>query len=160
MITTIVELENIKESHKNKKIGFCSGVFDLMHKGHLNFIKQARMACDILVVAVNSDFYVTEIKKTFTIIDQDTRMQLIDSLKFVDYVLLLDPGKRLEIVKMLKPNVITLPDNHDTQEKVLNEFKSLGIEINIILYTKDVSTTEIKKAFKEKFDLSGSGAPS
>jgi len=47
---------------KGKKTGFTSGVFDLIHAGHVTYLEQAKEACDILIVGVNSDSSVREIK--------------------------------------------------------------------------------------------------
>jgi len=144
------ELGAIREKHKGKKIGFASGVFDLMHQGHLNFINQAKAICDILVVAVNTDKYVKDIKKSNSIMDEISRIALVDSLKGVDYTIFLETSSRLKILGFLKPNVITLPCNHQDSNERLEIYKAMNIKINITPYTKGVSTTQIKKKFSVK----------
>ncbi len=75
---------------KKYKIGFTTGVFDLFHIGHLNFLKSAKAYCDFLVVGVNTDDIALKHKGAVPIINQYDRMQIIASLECVDSVILCD----------------------------------------------------------------------
>ena len=142
MIISLEQLGIVREKHINVIIGFCSGVYDLLHKGHINVIQQAKQSCDVLVVAVNDDWYVENVKGTTPVMNQDSRIQAVDSLPFVDYCCFLSTKDRAHIFENLKPDIIILPDNHETS---LEDLRARGIRVKIVPYTKGISTTILKK---------------
>lgn len=83
------ELEKIREKHKNKKIVFCSGCFDMTHAGHVLFFEDCKKLGDILVVMVGADAVIKRDKgDERPIINEHLRLKMVDSLKPVDYVFL------------------------------------------------------------------------
>lgn len=66
------------------KIGYTAGVFDLFHVGHLNLLERCKEKCDILIVGVCNDEYVTKIKKRKPIFSQEERIKILNALKMVD----------------------------------------------------------------------------
>ena len=70
---------------KNKKIVLCHGVFDLVHPGHLNYLKKAKQLGDILIVSVTSDKYVNK-GPGRPVFDIHQRISFLADLKFVDKV--------------------------------------------------------------------------
>lgn len=124
----------IRKRHKNKKIIFCSGGFDLAHAGHVLFFEECKKRGDILVVGVGNDHILGKNKgKNRPILNQHLRLKLIDSLKPVDYCFL-DESKEgnhpLDIVeggfKNLMPDVyITNEDAFDMpyRKKLASKYK-------------------------------------
>ncbi|MDO8574172.1 MAG: adenylyltransferase/cytidyltransferase family protein [bacterium] len=81
------DLSVIREKHKNQKIVFASGGFDLMHAGHALFFEDCKKQGDVLVVAIPDDEIIKRDKgKHRPILNQYLRIKMVDSLKPVDYV--------------------------------------------------------------------------
>lgn len=99
------ELARLKRS--GKKIGFTNGCFDCCHLGHLTSLKAAKRLCDILVVGVNTDAWIRKHKgKGRPVQDEATRLALLASLEYVDYVVPFGEETALPLVKKLRPQVI------------------------------------------------------
>jgi D-beta-D-heptose 7-phosphate kinase/D-beta-D-heptose 1-phosphate adenosyltransferase len=79
---------------KSKVIGFTHGAFDLFHDGHLHLLKEARKQCDYLLVGVNTDASIKIYKGgNRPVFNQKYRAELLDNLKLVDAVLIIDFAK-------------------------------------------------------------------
>jgi D-glycero-beta-D-manno-heptose 1-phosphate adenylyltransferase len=114
MIVTLDDLADIRSKHKDKKIVLTSGTFDMLHVGHLRYLKAVKVDGDILVVMLSGDARVRGRKGTERpIIPESDRAQMLDALKVVDYVFIdpadfkegqLDPV-HAEILARLKPDV-------------------------------------------------------
>lgn len=89
MIINYSDLSKIREKHKNSIIGIVKGSWDLFHYDHLQLLKKNKEKVDILVVEVKTDNDLKEKGKNRPIISQTERMEIIDSIKYVDYTLLL-----------------------------------------------------------------------
>ncbi|MFH1162102.1 MAG: adenylyltransferase/cytidyltransferase family protein [Candidatus Jorgensenbacteria bacterium] len=113
MIIDSSELERVREMHRDKKIVFAGGCFDVTHAGHVIFLEECKKYGDILVVEVGSDARVKRNKgEGLPIFNQHMRIKMIDSLKPVDYAFF-EPFLhnethpleiKDEILKNLKPN--------------------------------------------------------
>ncbi len=84
-----------------------SGVFDLLHSGHLHFLEEARKLGDELVVVVATDKTVRE-KKHEPITNEEMRLNMVSALRPVDLAVLGKEGDMFEIVAELKPDIIAL----------------------------------------------------
>jgi D-beta-D-heptose 7-phosphate kinase / D-beta-D-heptose 1-phosphate adenosyltransferase len=83
------DLENIRKKHKDQKIVFCSGSFDLPHAGHVIFFEECKKLGDILVVGVGGDKIIRQNKGPGRpIMNEHVRLKMISSLKPVDYCLI------------------------------------------------------------------------
>ena len=104
-----------------------SGVFDLLHSGHLHFLEEARKLGDELVVVVATDKTVRE-KKHEPITNQEMRLKMVTALRPVDLAVLGKEGDMFEIVAELKPDIIALGFDqlHD-----INQIEGLLAERNI-----------------------------
>ena len=69
-----------------KKIGYTTGVFDLFHIGHLNILKRARLECDYLIVGITTDELAMSVKGEKPFIPFEERVEIVESIKFVDEV--------------------------------------------------------------------------
>lgn len=134
------KLRGIRKEHKNKKIVFCSGSFDLIHAGHVLFFENCKKYGDILVVGVGNDHILRRNKgKGRPILNQHVRLKMIDSLKPVDYCFLDESGAKnhpLDIVegglKYLKPDIYIINEdasNISYREQLLLKY---GIKMKIL----------------------------
>lgn len=91
---------------ENYKIGFTSGAFDILHKSHLDLLRNAKAQCNILVVGVNSDRSIREYKSLDRpIIPEDQRVELVDAIKYVDYTFIFDEPNNNKNIEILRPNI-------------------------------------------------------
>jgi D-beta-D-heptose 7-phosphate kinase/D-beta-D-heptose 1-phosphate adenosyltransferase len=93
--------------HKNLKVGFTNGCFDLIHPGHVSLLTQARGACDRLVVGLNSDASVKRLKgPTRPVQSEASRATVLASMTSVDLVVIFDEDTPYEVISLLKPDVL------------------------------------------------------
>lgn len=98
-------IEDLKKN--NKKVVFTNGCFDILHTGHTRYLKEARLAGDLLIVAVNSDQSVRNLKgEKRPIVTLDERMEVLSELWFVDFVVSFDEADPYNVIKALRPNIL------------------------------------------------------
>lgn len=91
---------------KGQIVGFTSGVFDLMHSGHVQYLSQARARCDVLIVGMNSDASVRALKGPLRpICSQEERTAVVAGLESVSFVFLFDEANNNTNVELLKPDI-------------------------------------------------------
>jgi len=127
-IINFADLAGIRSKHKDKKIVFCSGTFDLTHAGHVLFFEDCREYGDIIVVAVGSDFNAKLFSKGKgrPVQNEHVRLKMVSSLKPVDYAFI-DPNAEnnnwFPLLKVffekLKPDYYII--NKDASDIVLRE---------------------------------------
>jgi D-beta-D-heptose 7-phosphate kinase/D-beta-D-heptose 1-phosphate adenosyltransferase len=103
------ELKKILADHQKtgKKIVFTNGCYDLIHVGHVRYLKEAKSHGDILVVAVNSDSSVQKLKgEKRPLIPEQERAEVLSALNCVDYVMIFDEVDPHNIISYLKPDVL------------------------------------------------------
>ncbi len=108
-ITTARELLPILEKRRRsgKKIVFTNGCFDILHAGHVRYLRKARSAGDLLVVGLNSDRSVRGLKgEGRPLVSQEERAELLAALEMVDYVVIFDEPTPRELIKTLRPRVL------------------------------------------------------
>lgn len=140
---------------KGKRV-MATGVFDIMHPGHLHFLRHAKDLGDELVVVVARDSTVENLKR-HPIVSERTRREMIEALEVVDGAYLGYENDRYRIVEELRPDIIALGYDQKDQENDLRSFlRSKGIDVEIIRIDKrsgDVeATSEILKRIKEAGD--------
>ena len=148
-IKTLEELESVilREKKKGKEVVMANGCFDLLHVGHVRYLEAARLEGDLLVVAINSDASVRQIKgpgRPF--VPQEERLELVAALEAVDYVFLFYDLTLDRILLRLKPQVQA--KGTDYTEKTVPErgtVLSYGGRIAICGDPKDHSSTELGK---------------
>ncbi len=85
--------------------GLINGVFDLLHIGHIEIIKEAKSICDILILALNSDVSTSKIKgRGRPIICEDERIRIVSAIEDVDFVTIFDEETASEILKIIRPD--------------------------------------------------------
>ncbi|MFH1824308.1 MAG: D-glycero-beta-D-manno-heptose 1-phosphate adenylyltransferase [Candidatus Firestonebacteria bacterium] len=92
---------------KDKKIVFTNGCFDLLHIGHIRYLKKAKKLGDILIVGINSDNSIRRLKgKKRPIVPQDDRAEILSEFPFVDFVTIFKENNPLNIIKKILPDVL------------------------------------------------------
>jgi D-beta-D-heptose 7-phosphate kinase/D-beta-D-heptose 1-phosphate adenosyltransferase len=100
-----VRVKNWRE--EKLKVGFTNGCFDLLHPGHVSLLRQARGACDRLVVALNSDSSVSRLKGEGRPVQNETaRATVMASLATVDLVVIFGEDTPLDLIETLRPDVL------------------------------------------------------
>jgi len=126
------------------KVGFTNGVFDLLHPGHISLIRQARAACDKLVVGINSDASVKRLKgETRPVQNEAARSAVLSSLADIDQVVIFGEDTPLELIKTIRPDVLVKGADY-TVDKVVGgtEVKSWGGKVILATLIDGQSTTK------------------
>lgn len=130
------------------RIGYTTGVFDLFHVGHLNILRRSKEKCDFLIVGVSTDELTYELKGKFPTIPFSQRMEIIQSIRYVDQVVPETSIDKLEAWERLHYDVLF--KGSDAQQKEIyrryeRELKKVGADVFYFPYTVGVSSTEIKE---------------
>jgi rfaE bifunctional protein nucleotidyltransferase chain/domain len=133
-----------------KKIVLVGGCFDLLHFGHIHFLKQAKSHGDCLVVALESDENVRRMKgDARPIHTQAQRKEMLESLSFVDEVIALPPmhddRDYDELVSKLKPSVIAVTEGDHIIEKKGKQAQKVGARFVVIPKIHTPSTSQLVK---------------
>ena len=153
-IKKIKELRKIVAAakKKGKKIAFTNGCFDILHLGHIRYLEKAAKEADILIVAVNSDASVRKIKgKPRPLISEKARASVVAALECVNYVIIFSQSTPLNLIKVLKPDV--LAKGSDWREKDIvgkDIVASCGGKVISIDFVKGYSTSSIISKIKSK----------
>lgn len=154
-IIPVDELAKIRDElkHKNKKIVFTNGCFDIIHAGHVDYLTKAKEFGDVLIVALNSDESVTRIKGSKRpIVPLPERAFVISQLKAVDYVTVFEEDTPYETIKKLVPDILVKGADWSKENIVGKDIvENAGGSIETIEFVNFQSTTNIIKTIVEKF---------
>lgn len=131
-------------------IGYTTGVYDLFHIGHLNLLKNAKGLCDKLIVGVTVDELVSY-KGKKALIPFEDRIEIVRSCKYVDAAVPQYDMDKLAACKKLNAQILFVGDDWYATEKwqeYEKEFEKEGIKIIYFPYTKNTSSTQIRKALQ------------
>lgn len=130
-----------------KKIVFTNGVFDIIHKGHVEYLNRAKDLGDILVVAINSDSSVRRIKgEKRPIVPESDRAYVVSNLKSVDYVCLFEEDTPYETIKIIRPDILVKGADWKVEDVVGRDIvEAIGGKVVTIKYIEGRSTTNIIK---------------
>jgi len=145
-------LEELPELLKGKKVVLANGCFDILHVGHVRYLNGARVLGDVLVVAINSDRSVREVKGAGRpILDQNERVTLVSALKSVDYVVLFDEPDVNRVLEVLMPAIHAKGADY-TEDSVpeRNKVLAYGGSVRITGDAKNHSTRDIIQRILEK----------
>ena len=142
LIKKIVQLKK-----ENVSIGFTNGCFDLLHKGHIYSISEAKKKCDYLIIAINSDISVSIIKgPNRPIDDQVNRVLKLSKLDDVDAIIIFYDDNPLELIKDINPDILFKGADYKDKEIIGSEFIiENGGKVEIIDILNGYSTTNIIK---------------
>lgn len=143
-------VDDFRKSNANKKIVFTNGCFDIMHVGHVRYLKEAAKLGDILVVGMNSDASVKRLKGPKRPINSELeRAEMMCALSFVDYVVIFEEDTPLELIKKIKPDILVKGGDYSNEYVVgTEEVESRGGKLVLIPFVEGKSTTNIIKKIK------------
>lgn len=155
-LTNIEEFLPIRKNLKlqNKKVVFTNGCFDIVHSGHVDYLNKAKDLGDILVIGLNSDRSVREIKgEKRPIVNQEERAFVLKNLKCVDYVILFDEPTPKEIIDKIIPDILIKGGDWAIENIVGREVvEANGGEVKTIQFVTFQSTTNIIKKVLETYN--------
>lgn len=149
MILALQKLKKIVKKIKSngKSIVLTNGCFDILHAGHITLLKKAKQLADVLIVALNTDKSVKRLKgNKRPILNQKERALIVDSIKYVDYVVLFDEDTPYRVIGELKPDVLVKGADYKIKDIVGYGIVPKIVRIKIV---KGKSTTNIIKKIKK-----------
>lgn len=139
-------IHRIMERKENgERIIFVNGCFDILHMGHINMLKAAKNAGDVLIVGINSDESVKRIKGSSRPINsQEDRCALLNTIKYIDYVVVFNEDNPCELIKEIKPHIIFKGSDYKGKKIPEDEIlEKINCEIRYIEKSMDQSTSNI-----------------
>lgn len=130
---------------QGRKVVFTNGCFDLIHSGHIHLFKEAKKHGDILIIAVNDDLSVMQIKgPTRPIFPLEERLEVLESIEDIDYLIAFSEETPQRLISVLLPDVLVKGGDWKPEEVVgKREVEEAGGKVVIISYLPSRSTTEI-----------------
>ena len=140
----------LKDYDSNKIIGFTNGCFDLLHTGHISYLKSAKQKCDILILGLNSDESIRKLKgKNRPIVELKDRVEILSSFPFIDKIVIFDEVTPIKLIKRIKPNIIFKGKDYKKQDVVgFRESKKWQGRVILIDFIKNKSTTNLIERIK------------
>ena len=149
MITNIEDFIEIRKKikEKNQKIIFTNGCFDIIHRGHIEYLNESKSLGDILIVGLNSDESVRKLKGEKRPVNKELdRAAVLDNIKSVDYVIIFGEETPYELIKKVIPDILVKGGDWKESEIVGADIvKNNGGVVKSLKYIKNYSTTEILK---------------
>ncbi len=130
---------------EGKRIVFTNGCFDLLHIGHVRYLREAKMKGDVLVVGLNSDESVSLIKPGRPVTPEEQRAEILAALEMVDYVTVFDEPTPYALIDLIRPDVLVKGGDWKREEIVGSD---LAAETVTVPYIQGVSTTQIIRKIK------------
>jgi len=136
---------------QGKKIVFSNGCFDLVHKGHIDYLNRAADLGDVLVMGLNSDASVSKLKGPHRPIqDEQSRLTIIAALQCVNAVVLFNEETPYELIKLVQPDVLVKGSDYKPENIVGYDIViAKGGQVKTIDYLPGFSTSGIEKRIKE-----------
>jgi len=144
-ITTKANLLRLREQWKffGKKVVFTNGCFDLLHRGHIDYLAKAKSLGDVLVIGLNDDASVRRLKgPQRPLVEQGDRAEILASLKSVDFVCLFSEDTPYELIKAVVPDVLVKGADWPVDKVVGKDIvESAGGNVQTIEFLPNRSTT-------------------
>ncbi len=132
---------------KKKKIVFTNGCFDILHRGHVEYLAKAAELGDKLIIGLNTDSSVRRLKgENRPVNNEEARAILLSSLIFTDKIILFKEDTPLQLINFIQPDVLVKGSDYQPEEIAGYDIvKTKGGEVITIELTKGFSTTSILK---------------
>ncbi|MBI5640507.1 MAG: D-glycero-beta-D-manno-heptose 1-phosphate adenylyltransferase [Nitrospirae bacterium] len=125
---------------EGKKIVFTNGCFDIIHKGHVRYLREARKLGDLLIVGLNSDSSVSGIKPGRPVNRERDRAEVLAALSMVDYITIFSEKTPYSLIKALKPDVLVKGGDWNKEDIVGSD---IAKETHSLPFVRGISTTRI-----------------
>jgi len=153
IVHNITELKSIidREKKQGKRIVFGNGCFDLLHVGHVRYLKGAKALGDVLIVAVNDDSSVTGLgKRKHVVTPAKERAEIIAALEGVDYVILFSDPNVENLLRTIQPHIHAKGTDYTEESVPEGEIvRAYGGRVAIVGDPKDHSTRDLIKTIKD-----------
>lgn len=154
----IVDLDQLikirkKAKRDHLKVVFTNGCFDILHRGHVEYLKKAKTSGDLLIVGLNSDSSVKKLKgDKRPILPQEDRAEILASLEMVDYVCIFEEETPQKIIEALIPDVLVKGGDY-TKKKIVGKkvVESHGGRVFTVKEVKGKSTKSIIKKIVARY---------
>ncbi|MCK5236977.1 MAG: D-glycero-beta-D-manno-heptose 1-phosphate adenylyltransferase [Deltaproteobacteria bacterium] len=148
-LTTL--LRELKTKRRRKKLVFTNGCFDILHAGHVRYLKKAKSLGDILVVGLNTDKSVRKIKGPKRPINTEAdRAEVLSALLSVDYVVPFGDDTPIKLIEKIRPDILVKGADWKKGSIVGEDLlKSYGGKVRRITLAKGRSTTDVIKNIKK-----------
>jgi rfaE bifunctional protein nucleotidyltransferase chain/domain len=145
----VKKVANFREN--KKKIVFTNGVFDLLHRGHLDYLNKAKELGDVLIIGLNSDASVKRLKgEERPIISENDRAFMLENLKSVDSVVLFEEDTPLNLIKKIMPDILVKGGDYTLETIVgAKEVMENGGKVEVISFVDGYSTTNLVKKIRD-----------
>jgi len=158
VVNNISELV-VEWKNQNQTIVFTNGCFDILHRGHIQYLAEAADFGDKLIVGINSDNSVKQLDKGASrpIQDENSRALIIAAIEFVDAVVIFNETTPLQLITKIKPNVLikggdydsSITDRSDKKYIVGSDVvKNSGGLVQVIKFVEGFSTSKIEEKIK------------
>jgi D-beta-D-heptose 7-phosphate kinase/D-beta-D-heptose 1-phosphate adenosyltransferase len=147
-IKKIVSLDELTNSLKrDKKVVFTNGCFDILHSGHVRYLKEAKSFGDILIIGLNGDDSIKRLKGSSRPINGfNDRAEVLASLDMVDFIVKFDSDTPYDLIKTIKPDILVKGGDYKDKEVVGSDFCK---ELRLVDFVDGKSTTDIIKRARE-----------
>jgi rfaE bifunctional protein nucleotidyltransferase chain/domain len=156
-VLNIQELKPLRESlrQQNKSIVFTNGVFDIIHRGHIEYLAKSKAMGDVLIVGINTDASVRRIKgDKRPIVSEDDRSFIVANLSPVDYVCLFDEDTPFKLISAIVPDILVKGADWKVENIVGKDaVEKSGGKVIAIDFIPDRSTTSMIDRILERFGL-------
>ena len=145
-------LERMRLRIAGQTLVFTNGVFDLLHVGHVRYLEQARLLGDRVLVAINSDASVRELKgEGRPLMNQDERAEILAALRTVDYVTIFDDISPRSLIARLSPDVLVKGGDYALDEiHGREEVEAAGGRVVSLPFVEGFSSSGIIDRMKKK----------
>lgn len=133
---------------QGRKIVFTNGCFDILHVGHVRYLKEAKKLGDILIVGLNSDKSIASLKPFRPIIPETERAEILSSLEMVDYVVIFNEETPYELIKKIKPDILVKGGDWKRENIIGSDLVPMVLSLS---FFEGISTSEIIKRIVERF---------
>jgi rfaE bifunctional protein nucleotidyltransferase chain/domain len=158
-VVDINQLKSLRLEFRNSKrrVVFTNGVFDIIHRGHVEYLQKAKSFGDILVIGLNSDSSVRAIKgDRRPIVKEDDRAAVLSNLSMVDFVCLFHEETPYKIISEILPDVLVKGADWKLEEIVGKDVvEAKGGKVETIEFVDGRSSTNIIKTIIDRYCKSG-----
>ncbi len=145
-----IEKQVLKWREENKKIVFTNGCFDIIHRGHVDYLSKAKDLGDILIIGLNTDLSVRNIKgNTRPIQDENSRAIILASMQFVDAIVFFSEPTPYTLIKEIQPDILVKGADYNKEDIVGYDIVSQrGGKVETIEFIEGYSTSNIERKIK------------
>jgi rfaE bifunctional protein nucleotidyltransferase chain/domain len=144
----------VRDRHPGKTIVFTNGCFDILHAGHVRYLAGAKQLGDILVVGLNGDASVRDLKGAGRPLNsQQDRAEILAALAAVDYVIIFDEKRVDKLLLEVRPRIYAKGGDYTVKSLDPDEFsalKEIGAKIEILPLVPGKSTSQLVQAIQRK----------